>query len=189
MILLLFSRSKLIKPIFHNYWAIAAVLVYLVTVLISIFGRKLFDFFYSYGVVKHVVIAFIAAGAVAFIVHLLKVYSLKASVFAMVVGLVLYSVILPFYGRIQEKIHFVLFGVLSYAIFKAVEEKVSTRATAYVVAACITGLGGYVDEIIQYYIPDRYFDWRDVGINFVAGIMPLGIVFCAELVSMKRDKL
>ncbi len=35
---------------------------------------------------------------------------------------------------------------------------------------------GLVDECIQWILPKRYFDWADVGLNLVGGVMGLAFV-------------
>lgn len=73
-----------------------------------------------------------------------------------------------------EKIHFLEFGLLALLIRKCLGQKRSILMQ-YLIAFCLTGLIGYIDEVIQLYLPRRYFDWRDVGLNFSsAGLGLLG---------------
>ena len=43
----------------------------------------------------------------------------------------------------------------------------------YFLSAMITGLIGTVDEIYQYFLPNRYFTWYDILLNILGGILGL----------------
>ena len=43
----------------------------------------------------------------------------------------------------------------------------------YFLSAIITGLIGAVDEIYQYFLPNRYFTWYDILLNIFGGILGL----------------
>lgn len=63
--------------------------------------------------------------------------------------------------RVEERIHFLVFGVygaLSLLLF-------GPRAALLM---CLLGAAG--DEVLQYFLPDRVGDWRDVVMNFVAAL-------------------
>jgi len=69
-----------------------------------------------------------------------------------------------------EKIHFIEYGFLGILVFKALPE----RTLLYVIAGFVfTTLTGFVDEVIQYFLPNRVFDWRDVWINAISGALGL----------------
>lgn len=61
--------------------------------------------------------------------------------------------------RVEERMHFLtfgLFGALSMALF--------SPRHAFII--CILGAAG--DELLQFYLPDRVGDWRDVAFNALA---------------------
>lgn len=68
----------------------------------------------------------------------------------------------PFlFSIVEERIHFVvfgLFGFFSQLLFK----------NSYGWAVCFAVAGG--DELLQWWLPDRVGDWRDVAINASAGL-------------------
>lgn len=76
----------------------------------------------------------------------------------------------------EERGHLVEYGVLAVLIFAALEERkcfgshVPAPALLAVLAATALGL---LDEGIQGFIPNRVFDWRDVGFNAVAAAMAI----------------
>ena len=67
----------------------------------------------------------------------------------------------------EEAIHFVQYGVLGVLVFRALAFK-RHDVSIYFSAAVIGGMIGIVDEIIQWLVPQRQWDLRDVWINFFA---------------------
>ena len=66
----------------------------------------------------------------------------------------------------EEKLHILLFGILGYLGVQLFGFRVAL-VTSLAIAA--------LDEGIQYFVPDRVADWRDVGLNMGAAIV--GLVF------------
>jgi hypothetical protein len=86
-----------------------------------------------------------------------------------VVWLVGVSVVFLFWtsrlmGAPEEAVHFVEYGVLGMLLYRALDVRV--RDWSVFVAAILAGvLVGTVDEIIQWLVPGRYFDFRDIFLN------------------------
>lgn len=76
----------------------------------------------------------------------------------------------------EERGHLIEYGVLAVLIFAALEERrsngrpVPAPGLLAMLAAAVIGL---VDEAIQQPIPERIFDWRDVGFNTLAAFMAI----------------
>ncbi len=67
-------------------------------------------------------------------------------------------------GQPEEAVHFLEYGVLGVLLYRAFENRVPDP-TIYV-AVTLTGLlVGTVDEIIQWLVPGRYWDFRDIVLN------------------------
>jgi VanZ family protein len=77
--------------------------------------------------------------------------------------------VLPFLlERVEERVHFIsfgLFGFLSMIIF----------APRVAISLCLFVSAG--DELLQYFLPDRVGDWRDVAFNILASIGSALFVF------------
>ncbi len=84
----------------------------------------------------------------------------------------------------EEAFHFVQYGVLSLLLFRALQHRL--RDPSIYVAALLMGSSfGILDELIQWVVPRRYFDYRDIWLNaqavgwmqvaLVAGIRPAAI--------------
>lgn len=79
-------------------------------------------------------------------------------------------------GSPVEALHFVEYGVLGLLAFRALSHRIQDPSV-YVGAALIGGGVGIVDEAIQWATPDRVWDLRDMGFNFIgAGAIQVGIV-------------
>ena len=70
----------------------------------------------------------------------------------------------------EEAIHFVEYGLLSYFVFRALSARIHDK-TIYVTALLIVAFVGTLDEFIQWLMPARYWDYRDVGINALASVI------------------
>lgn len=84
----------------------------------------------------------------------------------------------------EESFHFVQYGMLSVLLFRALRHRLSDPSI-YLTATLIGSALGILDELIQWVVPRRYFDFRDIWINaqavglvqiaLAAGIRPPGI--------------
>ena len=82
----------------------------------------------------------------------------------------------------EEKIHFIQYGVLAGLLHGGLGSRPFwLRAPAAILLAALAGLG---DEVIQRYLPNRVFDWRDVQINAAAGAL---VVLTAEALGLPRQ--
>ncbi|MBW2154614.1 MAG: VanZ family protein [Deltaproteobacteria bacterium] len=70
----------------------------------------------------------------------------------------------------EEAIHFLEYGLLSYFAHRALSHHVKD-VTVYFTASLATLFVGTVDEILQWTWPGRYWDIRDVGLNFLSGVL------------------
>jgi hypothetical protein len=70
-------------------------------------------------------------------------------------------------GSAEEAIHYVQYGTLSLLLFRAFSHRV--RDYSVYVATTLAGtLVGMIDETVQWLTPGRYFDVRDIWLNFTA---------------------
>ncbi len=70
----------------------------------------------------------------------------------------------------EESVHFIEYGLLGIALFIALS--FSTRDWTIYPAACLVGcLVGFFDEFLQWLMPRRYIDIRDVGVNALASVL------------------
>ncbi len=67
-------------------------------------------------------------------------------------------------GNAEEAMHFVQYGVLSWLLYRAYADRYGDRG-AFACAALLGAMLGVFDEVIQWAVPRRYFDYRDIAIN------------------------
>ncbi|MDH5184265.1 MAG: VanZ family protein [Gammaproteobacteria bacterium] len=71
-----------------------------------------------------------------------------------------------FLERFEERIHFILFGLLGFS---------SRQLFRYFPALLLTYAVSGLDELWQWWLPDRVGDWRDVFMNMFAGFVAVWI--------------
>lgn len=75
----------------------------------------------------------------------------------------------------EEAFHFVQYGVLSVLLFRAFAHRLR-NPSIYLVATLAGAAFGILDELIQWVVPRRYFDYRDIWINVQAvGLVQIAI--------------
>ncbi len=81
-------------------------------------------------------------------------------------------------GLPEERLHFLTYGLLGWLICWSVEamDKKSIWHTAGWLFPCLlVWLAGAVDELIQWWLPVRVFDVRDIVFNGTAGMLGIGL--------------
>jgi len=80
-----------------------------------------------------------------------------------------------------ERVHLVLYSLLAYVFYRALEVDLSDRAS-YLTAGCAVLLVGTMDEGLQYLLPNRSCTLADMATNWSAGGLGL-----AGLIALHRD--
>ncbi|MBL7129856.1 MAG: VanZ family protein [Candidatus Omnitrophica bacterium] len=82
-----------------------------------------------------------------------------------------------------EKIHFVEYGLLSLFVFRALRHNIRDKSI-YLCSGIVVFCLGFLDEGIQYILPNRVYETKDVVVNGFAGLLGLlliGLCFQPEL--------
>ncbi|UCE41733.1 MAG: VanZ family protein [Candidatus Aminicenantes bacterium] len=74
---------------------------------------------------------------------------------------------LKLWKRPEEAIHFLEYGLLGFLLFQALRHHIHDKGI-YFIAFLIGALVGIFDETLQWMIPRRVWDFRDLGINAIA---------------------
>lgn len=74
-----------------------------------------------------------------------------------------------------EAIHFFQYGILSFLLFRAWSHHVQDRLI-YPIAAMSLVIIASADEFLQWLMPGRYWDFRDIRLNVMAGLFIQGII-------------
>ncbi len=70
----------------------------------------------------------------------------------------------------EEAIHVAEYGFLGFLVYRALVHRIHDYSI-YLVGAVVVGLIGTIEEYIQWVVPSRVFDLRDIRTNFVAGAL------------------
>lgn len=73
-----------------------------------------------------------------------------------------------------EKIHIAEYGLVGILVYNALKidvDRFKWRLYAYGSLLCL--VSGAIDEVIQRFLPNRVFDWRDIVMNGVSGVVTL----------------
>lgn len=70
----------------------------------------------------------------------------------------------------EEAIHFLEYGLLSFFLYKALIHHVRDKSI-YFTASLFALFIGTFDEILQWITPNRVWNFRDVGLNFLSGAL------------------
>ncbi len=76
----------------------------------------------------------------------------------------------------EEAIHVVEYGVLGLLVYRAFTHRVRDHSI-YILGSLVVGMIGILDEYIQWVVPSRYYELRDIGINFCAGALSQAAIF------------
>jgi ABC-type Co2+ transport system permease subunit len=74
-----------------------------------------------------------------------------------------------------ELLHLILYGIMCILFFSLFSLRLS-GAPLFGASALATSIFGAIDEIIQYYLPNRFFDWNDIVFNIIGGMMALIVI-------------
>lgn len=97
----------------------------------------------------------------------------RALVGGVVVGsLTVYAAVVFPMASIEEKMHFLEYGVVGLLALGSMPRRWPT-ARRLVAALLLTTAAGWLDEGIQALLPSRHYDLRDVGMNALAGMLAL----------------
>jgi len=74
-----------------------------------------------------------------------------------------------------EALHFIEYGFLFVLLYRALVHRIQ-HVAVFIIALIATSIIGNLDEVIQWMTPERYFDWRDVGLNAFSGFMMMLLI-------------
>ncbi len=90
----------------------------------------------------------------------------------------------------EERFHLLEYGLLAGLVYAALLERrrpgagMRWSALPGLLAVLVSGLAGWIDEGIQYLLPNRYYDRVDVWLNVLAAVMAVGAL--AALAEARR---
>jgi VanZ family protein len=106
------------------------------------------------------------------------VHRWKAAAVLAVYTVIYVAIILQARG-FDKKIHFIEYGILAFLVHDMLKRRMGTIA-GYLVSLGAVVVIGWVDEIIQFFVPHRNYDMGDLMSNVLAAVLMLLLVFIVE---------
>jgi hypothetical protein len=95
---------------------------------------------------------------------------LPLSVLALATGLFAFGLYFPSFP--SERFHFLEYGLLGALVLRAsLKTRPAHWGASFGLAALVLTSIGVMDEVIQYFLPSRVFDWRDIWFNLSGGVL------------------
>jgi hypothetical protein len=127
---------------------------------------------------------FIFISAVAFLVFRYIGFRLF-NIIIVAVFIAIYLLIIKQYSIMVEKIHFIEYGLLAFIVYLSLKTAIPGLAL-YPISFIIVTAIGWGDELIQYFLPGRVYDKRDIFINALSGALILILLFIVDRIKDYR---
>jgi VanZ family protein len=118
--------------------------------------------FFGYSVICVVCIAFLTG--IYLLWFRLKIRAFPNYLWFAVIACAYIFFTFKLWERPEEAVHFLEYGLLGLLLFRALRHHIHDKSV-YLTAFLIGGLVGIFDEVLQWMIPRRIWDIRDIGLN------------------------
>lgn len=170
----MYAKSKIL------WWAITLsyiTLIYATLQPAPVIWQKI-DFFLKGRAIllQYIVYSFLALAIFLYVIFKKKEKSFSRY-FLFFIYLTLFFLIIKFAKRPAEKIHvaqYSLLGILVYRTLSLSFNKFGLKL--YICGFLFCLIAGAIDELIQLYLPNRYFGWQDLFINGFSGVIMLLLI-------------
>lgn len=135
----------------------------------------------NYGIFVNTIVLFLAVEALLIIYSLYKSGFFKKgyTLILLFAAVTIYALVISQVRLAEEKIHFIEYGLLSFLVYRALRIDIKGW-WVYLLSFTLVFILGWVDEGIQYLLPNRIYDIRDVVMNGVGGVIGLVFIFIVE---------
>jgi hypothetical protein len=175
------------RPLRSIYLRLGYVVAFTSLIYLTIpFARDIERFLRDLKILRTVVYCavFIFISAVAFIVIRYIGYRLF-NIIILTLFIAIYLLIIKQYSIMVEKIHFIEYGLLAFLVYHSLREAIPGLAI-YPVSLIIVTAIGWGDELIQYFLPGRVYDKRDVFLNALSGALILILLYIVDRIKDYR---
>lgn len=157
-----------------RYWAFAAIAYALILMSLS-FGLTFQRLLWDPGIQVVLFLLGMLLTAVTILVYGLKVRPSKTELVVWL-GFATVGVMFIFRLGAPERSHLMEYGILAIFIYKALTERYTTKGLIFpaLLAFILTSFSGALDEGIQFFMPNRFFDPQDMLFNCLAALLAIG---------------
>ncbi len=157
------------------------VIIYTIAVYLTIpFARSAATFLSEHGLLKYSIYFLLSIFIITCCCLIFKYIGFRLlNIISLAVFFPLYISIIQTYDVLAEKIHFIEYGVLAFLLYRALKKNIPSMLI-YPVSLVIVFLIGWGDELIQYFLPERVYEFRDVLLNVLSGGLILALIFLVE---------
>ena len=159
-------KNKYHFPLSWFWVALCALAIFFTVPLARTIQRFVYDKWgselFGYTVLTSTGIVFFLALYILF--FRLKIRSVLNYIWIFVIGCLYVYFTLRLWEIPEEAVHFLEYGLLGFFIFNALKLKIKDK-TIFITAFLIGCLIGIFDEILQWTVKERFWDFRDVGLN------------------------
>jgi hypothetical protein len=142
--------------------------------------------FFGYVVLFAAAITFLALGY--FLYFRLKIRRLSNYVWLGLISAFYVYFTLKLWANPEEAIHFIQYGLLGFFLFRALHHHIDDNGI-YLAGFLLGTLIGTFDEILQWIVPGRYFDLRDVGLNALSSALFQILLWKGIRPKLRHDKI
>jgi len=135
-------------------------------------------------------LGFVFIGLIYFLIYRLRIHSLPNYIWLLGLTGVYIYLTLKLWNSPVEVTHFLEYGLLSILVFRALNHHIKDKSI-YFSSAFIILIIGTLDEIIQWIVPGRVWNFKDIKLNLLSGgLIQLAIwqVMRPKSVSKKINK-
>jgi len=147
--------------------------------------RSLTKFLDERGMLSLTIYCIAALFCMLFITYIVKKKPPALNIVFLVPVLAAYGLLFLKMKILVERVHLIEYGLLGFLLTSALYDKlgkIQSAAGAFFSAAIV----GYIDEVIQYFLPNRVYDLRDVGFNALSGGFGIAFFVILHWIHLKK---
>lgn len=171
----------------ENILGFSSVIICTLLIYLTIpFAREVSDFLSEHKLFSITVYILLSIFIIAIIYFIIQYIGFRlVNIITIVPAIAIYVYIIQSYEIIAEKIHFIEYGILAFLLYNTLKTRLRPLLV-YLYAFLMVSVIGWGDELIQYFLPDRVYDLRDVFLNSISGGIMLILIYIVEILRKKQ---
>lgn len=104
-----------------------------------------------------------------------KIKSITTYLSWLIIALV-YAYMIKILPHPAERVHYLMYGLLAILVYRAFSLDIKKEKNLYIWTTIVVFFLGWIDEGIQWLLPDRTYEFRDVMTNFSSSVLGQAII-------------